>query len=242
MPNLKKNFNKNFQKRKNGALIVIDGIDGAGKGTQTQLLVSYMIEKKIPYQVLDFPQYGHASAYFVEKYLRGEYGTIEQVGPRKASLFYALDRFDKSFEIKKWLANGDIIISNRYTTSNIGHQAAKIADEENRTIFLNWLSELEYDFLHIPKPDLVICLYLPPEISQKLVDQKKTRSYTKGLKRDIHEDDIDFLKKSSERYLWAAKKYNWKVIDCSDRSGKEIRSMSEIHNEIIKIIKKSKII
>jgi dTMP kinase len=224
--------------KKKGALIVIDGIDGAGKGTQTQLLATHLLKQKCNYEILDFPQYGNTSAHFIEKYLRGEYGTLKEVGPRKASLFYALDRFDKSFEIKKWINDGRIIISNRYTTSNIGHQAAKIDDEENRIIFLNWLTELEYDFLQIPKPDLVICLYLPPEVSQKLVDKKKARTYTKGMKRDIHEDDVEFLRKSSDRYLWAVERYGWKLIDCSDSSKEGIRAPEEIHRDILDIIEK----
>ncbi|HRY30875.1 MAG TPA: thymidylate kinase [Candidatus Paceibacterota bacterium] len=229
-------------KRKKGVLIVIDGIDGAGKGTQMQLLATYLIGNKIPYQVLDYPRYGHASAYFVEKYLRGEYGGVKEVGPRKASLFYALDRFDQSFELKKWLDQGYVVVSNRYTTSNIGHQAAKIDDDEGRVIFLNWLTELEYDFLHIPRPDFVICLYIKPEVSQKLINQKAARTYTHGLQRDIHEDSLSFMKKSSSRYLWAAKKYGWHVIDCSDDSEIGVRPPQEIHQDIVALLKKKGIL
>lgn len=221
---------------------MIDGIDGAGKGTQTQLLLTRLIEEQVPYRTLDFPQYGQPSAYFVEKYLRGEYGTIKEVGPRKASLFYALDRFDKSFQLKKWLDSGLIVISNRYTTSNIGHQAAKLEDDEGRTIFLNWLEELEYDFLHIPRPDLVICLYLPPEISQKLIDKKNIRAYTKGLKRDIHEDDVGHLQKASDRYLEAAERDGWEVIDCSSADGTGILPAKIIHEKIFAKIKDKNIL
>ncbi len=215
---------------KKGKFIVIEGTDGSGKGTQIALLDLKLRKEKIPFEITDFPQYGKPSAFFVEKYLRGEYGTTEEVGPEKASYFYALDRFDKSFEMKRWLDEGKNIISNRYTTSNMGHQAGKILEKTKRTNFLNWLANLEYKILDIPKPDKVIFLFVPPEVGQKMVDNKASRKYVAGKKRDIHEADLNHLKNASKTYLEIAKKFKWVVINCAPKG--EILSREEIHKMI----------
>jgi dTMP kinase len=199
---------------KKGKFIVIEGTDGSGKGTQIALLDLKLRKEKIPFEITNFPQYGKPSAFFVEKYLRGEYGSADEIGPEKASYFYALDRFDKSFEMKKWLDEGKNIISNRYTTSNMGHQAGKILEKTKRTNFLNWLSDLEYKILGIPKPDKVIFLFVPPLMNKKLIGRKPNRAYIKGAK-DIHENDLNHLNKASEAYLEVAKKFKWTVINCA---------------------------
>ncbi len=224
----------------NGKLIVIEGTDGSGKATQTKLLAEYLINKKYDIELLDFPQYGQPSAFFIEKYLRGEYGSAEEVGPYRGSIFYALDRYDKSFEIKKWLGEEKIILSNRYASANMGHQAGKIDDLAKRDEYLDWVTNLEFDLLDIPKPDLVIFLYVPPEIGQKLVDLKEKRAYIKGKKRDIHEDDLLHLQKASNAFLYVAEKYNWTTINCTN--DKRLRSREDIHGEIIKVLKEKRLI
>lgn len=219
---------------KKGKFIVIDGTDGSGKGTQTDLLVNSLKEKGLKVMTTDFPQYGKPSAHFVEKYLRGEYGTAEEVGAKRASLFYALDRFDVSKQIKDWIDEGYIIISNRYVSANMGHQAGKIKDIKKRDEFLDWLNELEFEIFQIPKPDEIIFLYVPPEVGQKLVDQKSEREYTKGMKRDIHEADINHLKDASEAYKYVADKFNWKTINCAEDD--EILTREKIHQDILSIV------
>ncbi len=219
---------------KKGKFIVIDGTDGSGKGTQTELLVNALKAKNLDVITLDFPQYGKSSCYFVEKYLRGEYGTADEVGAKRASLFYALDRFDISKQIKDWLDEGKIIVSNRYVSASMGHQAGKIKDFEEREKFLDWLDELEFEICEIPRPDEIIFLYMPPEIGQKLVDQKSARDYTNGKKRDIHEADLDHLKNASEAYKYVANKFNWKTINCTE--GDEILSREQILNQILKVL------
>ncbi|MEK7574948.1 MAG: thymidylate kinase [Patescibacteria group bacterium] len=215
---------------KQGKFIVIEGTDGSGKATQTKFLAEKLTTLGIPFELADFPQYGRPSAYFAEKYLRGEYGTAEEVGPYQGSMFYALDRFDKSFEIRKWLSEGKIVVSNRYVSANMGHQAGKIKNKSKREKFLKWLEELEYGIFGIPKPDLTILLYVPPEVGQKFVDQKGERAYTKGKKRDIHEADLQHLKDSAEAYLSVAKKYKWAVIDYRTKAG--ILSLAEVQARI----------
>lgn len=202
-----------------GKFIVIEGTDGSGKATQTKLLAEKLKALGIPFELADFPQHGKPSSYFADKYLRGEYGSAEEVGPYRGSIFYAVDRYDKSFDIKRWLGDGKIVISNRYVSANMGHQAGKIKNPKEREKFLKWLDGLEYGIFGIPKPDLTILLYMPPEAGQKLVDQKGERAYIKGKKRDIHEADLKHLKDAAEAYLAVAKKFGWVIID-SAKDGK----------------------
>ncbi len=198
---------------KKGKFIVIEGTDGSGKASQTKFLAEKLLSLNIPYELADFPQYEKPSAYFAEKYLRGEYGSAEEVGPYRGSIFYALDRYDKSFDIRQWLSEGKTVISNRYVSANMGHQAGKIKNEAAREKFLKWLVELEYGIFNIPKPDLTILLYVPPDVGQKFVDQKDQRAYTKGKKRDIHEADLKHLTDAAEAYLAVARQQKWSVID-----------------------------
>ena len=224
---------------KKGLFVVIEGTDGSGKGTQTALLIESLKKNKVEVETTDFPQYGNFSGAFVAKYLRGEYGSAKEVGPYRASIFYAVDRYDNSFDIKKWLSEKKVIVSNRYVSANMGHQAGKIRDKKKRDEFLKWLENLEYKIFNIPKPDIMILLYMPPEIGQKLVDQKATREYTKGKQRDIHEADLKHLKEASEAYLYVAKKYGWKVINCVEDNvllSKEVIHQ-KIHDLVMKRIK-----
>lgn len=213
-----------------GKFIVIEGTDGSGKGTQVELLAKRFKNEGFPVQVIDFPQYENSSSFFVQKYLQGEYGKADEVGPYCSSLFYALDRYDKSFEVKKWLSEGINVIANRYVSSNMGHQSAKINDPLERDAYLEWLYNLEFEICAIPKPTQTIFLYVPPEIGQKLVDQKHVHEYRKGKKRDIHEADLAHLKKASEAYFYVADKYGWTIIDCTN--GNEVLSREEIHGLI----------
>ncbi len=152
--------------------IVIDGTDGAGKGTQTDILIERLTSMGKKAKRFDFPRYGKPSAALVEQYLRGEFG--KDITPKQASILFAIDRFAAKDELKKALDEG-IVISNRYVSSNMGHQAGKIQDEKEREAFLNWLDELEYDILGLPRPDISIFLDVPPELGQKLVDKKGER-------------------------------------------------------------------
>ena len=216
-----------------GKLIVIDGTDGSGKATHTDMLMERLAREGRGNLIkkTDFPQYKTYSAFFVEKYLRGEYGALDEVGPSRASLFYALDRYDASFEIRQWLEEGVTIISNRYASSNIGHQAGKITDPEERDRCIAWIKEIEYELLGIPKPDINILLYVPPKMGQRLVGMKQKREYARGKKRDIHEADLGHLKKASDAYLYVAEKEGWKVINCMDKRAK-LRGKEDIHQEI----------
>ena len=218
-----------------GKLIVIEGTDGSGKATQTALLVERLKKEGKKIEVFDFPQYGNWSAVFVEKYLRGEFGSAEEVNAQTASLFYALDRYAASFRLKKLLNEGYTIVSNRYTTTNMGHQAGKIKNHTEREKFLKWLDQTEFELLGIPKPDLVIFLHVAPEIGQKLVESKGHRDYI-GNKKDIHEASLQHLTDSERAYLEVAEKFSWKKIECV-KNGK-LLSKEEISECVWKIVEK----
>ncbi|MCH2189092.1 thymidylate kinase [Candidatus Gracilibacteria bacterium] len=212
--------------------IVIDGIDGSGKGTQTTLLVETLEKRGKKVKLLDYPRYGEASAFAVEKYLNGEYG--KEVSAKRASIFYALDRFDSSFDFRDDLANYDYIISNRYVSANIIHQAGKITDPVERDDFVFWLEDLEYNIFGIPKPDKTIFLNVSPEMSQKLVLKKEERDYLKGGKKmDIHEADKNHLIQAHASALSVVANHDdWVQIDC-EQDG-DMKSIEEIHEEILK--------
>ncbi|MCF7906471.1 thymidylate kinase [Patescibacteria group bacterium] len=218
---------------KKGKLIVICGTDGSGKGTQTKLLVERLEKENIKVKMFDFPRYGEKSAGMVEEYLNGKFGTANEVGPYRGSIFYAVDRYAASFEMKKLINEGYNIICNRYTSANKGHQAGKIENLEERDKFLDWENDLEYNIFKIPKEDMNIFLYVDPEISQKLVDNKEKRSYT-DKKRDIHEADLNHLKNAANAYKHVAKKENWETVNCVKNN--EIMSIQEIHEMIWKKI------
>ena len=219
--------------------IVIDWTDGSGKWTQTKLLVERLKKSWYNVEMADFPQYWQRSATMVEDYLNWKFWTADEVWPYRASVFYAIDRYEASFEIKKWLDDWKIVIANRYVSSNMWHQAWKIQDLEQRDKFLARLDEFEYWLFWIPRPDINILLYMPTEIWQSLVDQKGSRDYIWWKKRDIHEADLQHLKNAAEAYKYVAKKYNWIIIDSAPNGN--LLSISEISDilrkKIIEILK-----
>lgn len=243
---LKKNLEYFAQmKERKGKLVVIDGTDGSGKGTQTQLLLQYLEDKKIPNKYIDFPRY-YTSFHgkMVGRYLKGEFGGLNSASPYLTSLFYAMDRLTARDEIIDWLEEGNTVIANRYTTSSMAFQTARV-EKEKRDEFLQWLYEMEYKEHKLPKEDLVIFLYVPVEISQKLLDKKANtegRRYTAGQKKDINEADVNYQKEVLKLYLELAKKYkHWEVIKCVDNKGR-LLTIEKVHGKILGVLKKHKIV
>ncbi|MDD2870392.1 MAG: thymidylate kinase [Candidatus Gracilibacteria bacterium] len=211
--------------------VVIDGIDGSGKGTQVKLLEQRLKDMGKTVKVLDYPRYGEKSAFAVEKYLNGDYG--KDVSAKQASIFYALDRYDDSFNIRADYENYDFIISNRYVSASMIHQAGKIKDKKERHEFLEWLSDLEYNIFKIPKPDKTIFLNVSPEMSQKLVLKKADREYLKdGKKMDLHEEDKEHLINAHSSAMEVVEMFaDWVKIDCERNA--EMKSIDEINDEIM---------
>lgn len=217
-------------KKLKGKLIVIDGVDGSGKTTQIRLLAEKLHAGKISFEIADFPRYGQKSAGLVEEYLNGKYG---QVDPYKASIFYAVDRYDASFQIRQWLARGKIVISNRYVTASAGHQGGKIKNKLARGKFFRWLENLEYGLFEIPKPDLNILLNVPAKVAQKLVDKKSEaqRIYAGGKKRDLHEKDLKHLQDAERVFNEIASIFpKTKMVQCARKN--QMLSPEQIHAEV----------
>lgn len=226
-----------MKKNKQGKFIVIDGTDGSGKATQTNLLVERLRNSDYDVEIADFPQYGKKSAGLVEEYLNGKYGKAENVGPYRASIFYACDRYDAGFKIRKAIEGGRIVISNRYVTANMGHQGGKIKDLGERKKYFDWLYNLEYEIFSIPRPDLNIILHVDAEVAQKLVDKKGNREYIGGDKRDIHEDDLEHLRDAEKVYLEIAESFpDCMLVKCT-KDG-DIMTKVDISELVWNVVKK----
>ncbi len=214
-----------------GKLIAFEGIDGVGKDTQLKLAAKKLQERGVPYKVVAFPRYDKPSSYFIKQYLSLEhpYGTPEEIGPYRASLFYALDRYDASFEIKKMLEDGFVVLADRYTGSNIGHQGGKIKDGWDRAEFVRWLFDLEYSRMGIPKPAVNIVLWVPSEVAFSRIESR-------GRSKDAHEVNEAHLNNAQLSYLWAAENYpdDFKAVKCFD--GDRQLSEAEVHAKVWEII------
>ena len=209
-----------------GKLIVIDGIDGAGKTTQIELLGKYLSEKNVPYEVINFPRYGeNIYADLVTRYLEGEFGGIENVNPYLMALAYAGDRLLAKTVIENWLNEGKIVLANRYVSSSKAHLGANLP-EEKREEFMEWLDQLEYKTNGLPEEDLLILLDVDSSIGLKNVKNKHNP--------DIHEKNSEHEIAARNIYLELVKAEEWKVIDCM--KGKEIKSKEEIHKLLVEIV------
>lgn len=223
--------------KKKGKFIVIDGTDGSGKATQTKMLVKRLKKLGYPVEFADFPQYGRKSAALVEEYLNGNFGNAKEVGPYRASIFFACDRYDASFKIKKWIKEGKIVISNRYVTANMGHQGGQIENKKEREKYYRWLHNLEYKIFSIPYPDVNIILHVDAAIAQKLVDNKGIREYIMGKRRDILEADLKHLRNAEKVYLEIAKSFsNFILIECTKKG--KIMTREKINDMIFNKLKK----
>lgn len=214
-------------------LIIIEGLDGSGKSTQIELLEEYLKSNEIIYKKIKLPDYDSPSSTLVKMYLGGEFGSsADDVNAYAAGAFYAVDRY-ASFNLgwKKDYESGALIIADRYATSNSIYQMEKI-EESKWDEYLEWSEDFEYNKLSIPRPNCVIYLDMPVEISQKLMTSRYDGDENK---KDVHEVNVDFLNKCRKSALYTAEKQGWKVIECSN--GKEPYSVDEIHKKIIDIVK-----
>lgn len=208
-------------------LIVIEGIDGSGKLTQLQLLAAYFNKNQIKYATFDFPQYGKTFfGNFAGRFLDGEFGHFSRINPYLASFPYAADRWQVKDKIWQAINENKIVVCNRYTPSSI-YQAAKIKLTE-RQKFLSWVETLEYEVFGIPRPSLVIFLYVPLILAQTLIAKKN---------KDQYEKDLKYLKKVEDLYLDNVKNnQSWVMINCVDNN--KIISTTEINRKVIDILNK----
>src|SRR3990167_103416 len=219
-----------------GKIIDFEGIDGTGKSTQVRLLNKYLAKKKRKFSQFKFPQYQatfHGNT--ISKFLRGDFGAINDVSPYLISLAYAMDRVTAREAIFDDLNDGKIVVADRYAQSNKAHQAAKLI-EPKRAAFLSWLDELDYKVNKMPREDYVVLLDMTVETSFQLL-KKIPR------KKDIHESEQPYLEEARKVYLKlaASERNHWLVINCIDGQGK-LKSRQTIHREIVALLEKKHII
>jgi len=208
-------------------MLVIEGLDGSGKATQTQKLMERLERLNKPAVKVSFPNYEDDSSALVKMYLSGALGQAEDVNAYAASLFYTVDRyatFKKSYK-QAW-DRGHTIVADRYTTSNMFHQCTK-EPKENWDSYLDWLEDLEYEKVGLPRPTQVIYLDVEPEVSRALLSKRYKGDESK---KDIHEANFAYLLRCREAALYAAEKFGWKVIHCNE--GTAMRTVDDISGEI----------
>ena len=218
-----------------GKLIVLEGLDGSGKGTQTEYLANYLrgLGKKV--RIIDFPDYSSEGCTLVKMYLDGKLGNDPSAtNAYAASMFFAADRYTSYVTSWKtdYLEGETYIIANRYTTANAYHQLSK-ADEATWDEFLEWLWDFEFVKLGLPAPDRVILLDMPESVSSALV---RKRSESTGRVMDIHEKDAQYLEKSRRAAAYTAEKCAWTVIACAEEGAEAPYSREEIASKVAQAV------
>ena len=215
-----------------GIFIDLEGLDGSGKTTQTELVCKRLKADGIDYRQIKLPDYESDSSILVRKYLAGDFGkNANDVNAYAASVLYAADRFASYTE--KWgedYRSGKLIFADRYTPANALYQMTKLTKAEWDP-YLEWLFDFEYNKIGIPAPDKVIFLDMPVEVSQRLMTSRYGGDESK---KDVHEANVDFLKACREAALYAADKFGWSVITCAENG--EPLSIEKINDKVYKII------
>ena len=218
---------------KKGKLIIIEAGDGSGKATQTKALYDHLAADGRRIHRVEFPDYGTDSSALVRMYLGGSFGAhADDVNAYAASTFFAVDRY-ASYQMKwkKYYEAGDIILADRYTTSNMVHQAVKLTDPAERDAFLDWLWDFEFRKLGLPVPDLVVFLDMDPAVSDRLI---AARAKETAQEKDIHEKDTSYLHRCHAAYTALAQKYDWQRVRCSEYGAP--RSIEEIHSDVYAVV------
>lgn len=208
---------------KSGKIVVIEGADGAGKATQTKLLVDRLVKDGRLVETLDFPQYeNNVYGRLLRDCLDGRRGNFMELDPRIASTLYAADRFESKRKILGWLEEGKVVVTDRYTTSNMIHQGAKASDESELAELLDWIQQIEYEVFEVPRPDLVIYLDVPAE--------ERRQMGLRAGKNDLAERHVAHQAAADQAGRLAAKTFNWVTIDCVEQGG--LRSIEDIAEEV----------
>jgi dTMP kinase len=218
-----------------GKLIAIEGIDGSGKRTQVDLLQKALTAEGYSVFSTGFPQYKSWFGKMVGQFLNGDFGALESVDPHFSALLYAGDRFEAKSRLDAALAEGKIVLADRYIGSNLAHQTAR-ASAANREAFTAWIEHLEYDIYNLPRETLVLYLRVPPKEAQNLVNRKSGRVYTKE-KQDLQEASLHHLEEAAAMYDQLARRPNWATIECFDAKRGAMRSQKSIAAEILTAVK-----
>jgi dTMP kinase len=216
-----------------GYIIVIDGTDGCGKQTQSTALFNRLIAEGYKAKLQSFPNYDSPSASPVKMYLGGEFGSASSMDAYQASVLYAVDRMCTYMkDLKEFYESGGVIVMDRYVQANMLHQACKIGDKSEVDKFLEWLEKLEFGDLKLPRADKVIFLDVPVEVSRRLMEERGV--HKSSTTRDVHEENIDHLKRAYESGKYCSEKLGWNTIECSiDGKMKSIEEISSLIWDVV---------
>jgi len=211
---------------KKGKLIVIEGPDGVGKSTQTELLKEHFSNLEKTVKSMHFPTHGEGFyGKLVDQYLNGDFGSLKEIPYHFSSFLFAQNRYENSTKIKEWLNKGNIVILDRYVSSAKAHQGSNIENKEERIKFYNWLDNLEYKLNEIPRPDAVIVLNADYLTIKNTIKNRGNE--------DIHEKDENHLRKTIQVYKELSKMYdNWYLVKCDYNN--KLLNKEIIHQNILK--------
>ena len=218
-----------------GKLIVIEGTDSSGKETQTRKLYENLKERGFNVKKITFPNYESPACAPVKMYLAGEFGENAIGGKSLSSLNNVCDRQIRLFQ-KEWeefYNNDGIIITDRYTQSNMIHQGSKIENKDEKKKYMDWLIDLEFEKMKIPKPDMVLFINMPFEFAQELM-KNRANKITGDKKKDIHEKNPEYMKKSYENACSMAAEQGWREIFCAEKG--KLRTIDEISEDILSAV------
>ncbi len=217
-------------------LVVIEGIDGSGKGTQASRLRERLEQRGLRVGLLSFPRY--SETFFGQRigdFLNKKFGELHEVDPFLAALLYAGDRLESKAELNRLLASSDVLILDRYVPSNIAHQAGKRTGAERRQL-ADWIEKIEYEIHELPRPDLVVLLDTPADVSKDLISRKAQRDYTDAA-ADMQEADTDYLSRVRTAYRELAFERHWAIVPVTE-SG-ELRAIEAITADIEALVDQS---
>lgn len=217
-----------------GKLIVVEGAcDGIGKTTQYEMLCNHLKEDGINLVNHHFPSYNTYQGVPVEKYLQGSYGQPSDLSPYFINSLYANDRAITWYtKLKQLFEEGNIILLDRYTTSSLIYQSALIEDIEDKKKFIDFIIDYEYNKLDIKEPDSVIFLHAPFDL---VTEMRNARKQNEGINNDIHEINLDFMKKVYESAMFVADYLSWNKVQCNN--GDTMRTIDDIHEEVYSLVK-----
>ena len=203
--------------------IVLEGLDGAGKSTQIRMLRQLFADRGVESEYVHFPRFDSpVYGQLIARFLRGEFGGVNEVDPYLVALIFAGDRADAAPQIRQWLAEGKAVVLDRYVYSNVGFQCAKLPAGEERDRLADWIVNLEFGHNALPRPDLSLFLDVPFAFTERKLSEVREgddRDYLQGG-QDIHEASLQLQQDVRSVYLAsAAKDPSLRVVDCSDASG-----------------------
>lgn len=218
------------------ALIAIEGIDGAGKGTQAGRLVSSLRDTGLKADTLQFPRYSATTfGSAIGDFLNGRFGSLSEVHPQLASVLYAGDRYESRSLLMKMMDDNDVVVLDRFVGSNLAHQSAKL-EGDARGALIEWIEKVEFEVFALPRPQLTILIDMSSQMSRELVSRKAARDYT-TQEADLQESDLPYLERVRRCYLALSEsRLDWRTIHGLSNKGL-LKSIDEVSHEIFSVVK-----